>query len=317
MMVGPDGASSSSEGGRPSPARPHARRARPHRRRRPGGAPVDDVSFEVPARRDRRHRRRAGQRPDRAVEALLGLRPDRCAGRSRLNGRDLTARRRPGSISTPGSRYVPEDRQEDGLVGDFTRRRQSGARPYHDGRPSPRASACNLGAYRRQRGPSGSRSSTSAPPRAQAPVGTLSGGNQQKVILARELSASAEGAHRLAAHPRARRRLHRVRAPSHRDQRDNGVARAHRLAGTRRDLRPRGPDRGHVRRAHRRFPAAGGAGGGARPADGGRYRSGPGAGFALAGRLASGDPPESPRPSGPSGPEASPSATGIPGAGEK
>ena len=52
------------------------------------------------------------------------------------------------------------------------------------------------------------------------------------------------------------------------EQRDNGVAVLIVSVRTRRDLRPRGPDRGHVRGQDHRFPAADGAGGGARAADG-------------------------------------------------
>ena len=56
------------------------------------------------------------------------------------------------------------------------------------GRRSATGSALQPGRDRRARRGSGSSSSTSVPRRPDAPVGTLSGGNQQKVIVAREMS---------------------------------------------------------------------------------------------------------------------------------
>src|SRR5260370_10014351 len=51
-------------------------------------------------------------------EALMGLRPT-TAGRVTLDGRDLT-HASPAERLRAGLAYVPEDRQEDGLIGDFS-----------------------------------------------------------------------------------------------------------------------------------------------------------------------------------------------------
>jgi ABC-type uncharacterized transport system ATPase subunit len=117
------------------------------------------------------------------TEALLGLRPI-TFGHIRLNGRDL-ARSTPRQRLHAGVAYVPEDRQEDGLVGAFSVADNMILDSYD--RP-PFASGINLRL--------GAIASNAAEmvqefdvrtQSADTPVGTLSGGNQQKVILAREL----------------------------------------------------------------------------------------------------------------------------------
>jgi general nucleoside transport system ATP-binding protein len=116
-------------------------------------------------------------------EALMGLRPT-ASGHVRLDGHDLT-HATPSARLEAGLAYVPEDRQEDGLVGDFSVADNMVLDQYH--RP-PFASGINLHL--------GAIASNAAElvkefdvrtSSAQTPVGTLSGGNQQKVILAREL----------------------------------------------------------------------------------------------------------------------------------
>jgi ABC-type uncharacterized transport system ATPase subunit len=116
-------------------------------------------------------------------EALLGLRPI-TSGHIRLSGRDLT-HSTPRQRLHAGIAYVPEDRQEDGLVGAFSVADNMILDSYDQ---PPFASGINLHL--------GAIASNAAErvdefdvrtQSADTPVGTLSGGNQQKVILAREL----------------------------------------------------------------------------------------------------------------------------------
>jgi ABC-type uncharacterized transport system ATPase subunit len=116
-------------------------------------------------------------------EALMGLRPT-AAGTVTLNGRDLT-HATPRQRLRAGLAYVPEDRQEDGLIGDFPVADNMVLDTYDQ---PPFASGINLNlgaitAYATERVAEFDVRTTSV----QTPVGTLSGGNQQKVILAREL----------------------------------------------------------------------------------------------------------------------------------
>jgi general nucleoside transport system ATP-binding protein len=116
-------------------------------------------------------------------EALMGLRPV-TSGSVHLNDHDITGTSPAGRLRA-GVGYIPEDRQQDGLVAPFPVSENLILDTYS--RP-PFASglALNLGAIR-----------TAAEQRVSefdirtqsisAPVGTLSGGNQQKVILAREV----------------------------------------------------------------------------------------------------------------------------------
>jgi simple sugar transport system ATP-binding protein len=117
-------------------------------------------------------------------EALMGLRPT-MAGRVTLNGQNLT-RATPAQRLSAGIAYVPEDRHEDGLIGEFSVADNMVLDQYNK---PPFASGINLrlgaiaaNATERVREFDVRTTST------QTPVGTLSGGNQQKVILARELA---------------------------------------------------------------------------------------------------------------------------------
>jgi len=118
------------------------------------------------------------------VEAIMGLRPV-ADGTIELNGTDL-AGRSTKAILRAGVGYIPEDRSVDGLVRDFTVAEnlildQYDRAPYASGvalRPAAISEAAKewIAEFDVR---------TSS---ADTPVGTLSGGNQQKVIVARELA---------------------------------------------------------------------------------------------------------------------------------
>ena len=153
-------------------------------------------------------------------EALMGLLPT-ASGRVTLSGRDLT-HATPAQRLHAGFAYVPEDRQEDGLIGEFSVADNMVLDMYS--RP-PFASGINLnlGAIARnaaERVQEFDVRTTSA----TAPVSTLSGGNQQKVILARELSHEHKVL--LASQPTRGLDVGSIEFVHRRivDQRDKGVA---------------------------------------------------------------------------------------------
>jgi simple sugar transport system ATP-binding protein len=116
-------------------------------------------------------------------EALMGLRPA-AAGSVRLDGRDLT-HATPRTRLAAGVAYVPEDRTEDGLVGPFSIAENLILDMYN--RP-PFASGGNLQLSAIEKNAEERIAEFDVrTPSAETPAGSLSGGNQQKVILAREL----------------------------------------------------------------------------------------------------------------------------------
>jgi general nucleoside transport system ATP-binding protein len=116
-------------------------------------------------------------------EALMGLRPT-VSGRVSLDGKDLT-HATPAQRLRAGLAYVPEDRQEDGLIGDFSVA-DNMVLDQFDRPPFASGINLNLGAIAANAAELVKQFDVRTTS-AQAPVGTLSGGNQQKVILAREL----------------------------------------------------------------------------------------------------------------------------------
>jgi len=118
------------------------------------------------------------------TEAIMGLQP-RVEGRITLNGHELT-HRSTNEVLDAGVGFVPEDRNEDGLISEFTIAEnlmldRSTAPPF------VRAGSLQLGVLEEF----ATKKLTEFDIRAQgigSLVGQLSGGNQQKVVLARELS---------------------------------------------------------------------------------------------------------------------------------
>jgi simple sugar transport system ATP-binding protein len=144
---------------------------------------VNGISFEVRAGEILGVAGVQGNGQTELCEALMGLRPT-VSGQVTLNGRDLT-HATPRQRLHAGFAYVPEDRQEDGLIGDFSVA-DNMVLDVFDQAPFASGINLNLAAIARhaaERVTEFDVRTTSV----DTPVGTLSGGNQQKVILAREL----------------------------------------------------------------------------------------------------------------------------------
>ena len=118
------------------------------------------------------------------VEALLGLIPI-SQGTVTLDGRSIT-RHTPKQSIADGLGYVPEDRKHDGFVGSFSVA-ENLVLNHFDEPPYAKGPALDLAAIRRNAEDRVAEFDI----RTQSvddPVTSLSGGNQQKVVLARELS---------------------------------------------------------------------------------------------------------------------------------
>jgi general nucleoside transport system ATP-binding protein len=149
-----------------------------------GKTAPDDISFQVRAGEILGVAGVQGNGQTELCEVLMGLRPA-AAGSVRLDGRDLT-RATPRDRLRAGIGYVPEDRQEDGLVSDFSVA-DNLILDVYDQPPFASGISLNLEAIRASaiRGVAEFDVRTTS---TSTPAGTLSGGNQQKVILAREMS---------------------------------------------------------------------------------------------------------------------------------
>jgi ABC-type uncharacterized transport system ATPase subunit len=118
------------------------------------------------------------------AEALLGLIPI-SSGTVTLDGRQVT-RHTPKQSIADGLGFVPEDRKHDGFVGTFSVA-ENLVLNHFDEPPYAKGPALDLAAIRRN----ASDRVAEFDIRTQsvdAPLSSLSGGNQQKVVLARELS---------------------------------------------------------------------------------------------------------------------------------
>jgi simple sugar transport system ATP-binding protein len=144
---------------------------------------VNDMSFQVRAGEILGVAGVQGNGQTELCEALMGLRPT-VAGQVSLNGRDLT-RATPAQRLRAGVAYVPEDRQEDGLIGAFSVADNMVLDVYNQP-PFASGIRLNLDAIA-ENAATRVKEFDVRTTSTQTPVGTLSGGNQQKVILAREL----------------------------------------------------------------------------------------------------------------------------------
>ena len=143
---------------------------------------VDGVSFQVRAGEILGIAGVQGNGQTELCEALMGLRP--AIGAVHLDGRDIS-QASPRDRLRAGVAYIPEDRQEDGIVKDFSVADNLVLDTY-DRPPHAKGIAMNLGAIRED----ATRLAHEFDIRTSSIdtlVGTLSGGNQQKVILAREV----------------------------------------------------------------------------------------------------------------------------------
>jgi ABC-type uncharacterized transport system ATPase subunit len=148
-----------------------------------GGLPVSGLSFQVRAGEILGIAGVQGNGQTELCEALMGLRPA-FAGTVTLNGRDLT-HASPRTRLRAGVAYVPEDRTEDGLVGAFSVSENLILDTY-DRHPYASGGNLNLSAIRANAAARIEEFDIRTGSPATA-AGTLSGGNQQKVILAREV----------------------------------------------------------------------------------------------------------------------------------
>jgi general nucleoside transport system ATP-binding protein len=149
-----------------------------------GATVVKDVSLEARAGEVLGIAGVQGNGQTELVKTLLGLvRPD--AGRITLDGRDLT-REGPRECLDAGIGYIPEDRAHDGYVGAFTVRENLVLDLYSNDEfargPALRLDAIEANAQQRIE------EFDIRCQSADSPVSALSGGNQQKVVVAREFS---------------------------------------------------------------------------------------------------------------------------------
>ena len=149
-----------------------------------GQVVVDDVSFAVRAGEVLAIAGVQGNGQTELTEAIMGLIPS-LAGEVTLAGQSILGEP-VSAILEAGIGFVPEDRQTQGLVGEFSIAENMildrSTAPEFSRRGSLRATEITEFATVK------SREFDVRSRGVQSPVSTLSGGNQQKVVLARELS---------------------------------------------------------------------------------------------------------------------------------
>ncbi len=145
---------------------------------------VDDVSFTIFEGEILAVAGVQGNGQTELTEAILGLQ-DHVRGSIKLNGVELVGKS-VRDVIRQGVAFVPEDRQEDGLVGTFTIA-ENLILNWYDEPPFAKGPSMKP-AIVRENAEKKILEYDVRTESAMAAVGTLSGGNQQKVVLARELS---------------------------------------------------------------------------------------------------------------------------------
>ena len=151
-----------------------------------GNVAVKGVTFEIKAGEILGIAGVQGNGQTELCEALVGLRPV-TDGRVSLQGRELTDRST-REILHAGVGYIPEDRQAEGLVSEFTVA-ENLALDRYDGPPYSKGLALQLGVFDAE-ATEQVKEFDIRTESIRTPASSLSGGNQQKVVVARELSRS-------------------------------------------------------------------------------------------------------------------------------
>jgi len=119
------------------------------------------------------------------AEAIAGLRPV-VEGEVKIDGAEVTGRQ-PSEVRAAGLAYVPEERMRDGVVGEFSVA-ENLILVAHDSEPFSRRGMLRLGTIADWCRDLVERFAVKTPT-LETTTATLSGGNIQKLILARELSS--------------------------------------------------------------------------------------------------------------------------------
>ena len=145
---------------------------------------LDSVSFDVKAGEILAIAGVQGNGQTELADTLLGLMAPE-SGTILLAGDDIT-RDSVREVLDKGVGFVPEDRKKDGLVGDFTIEENFMLNGYHTA-PWVKGASIDLAARKKRSGELIEEFDVRTPSE-KAFVKNLSGGNQQKVVVARELS---------------------------------------------------------------------------------------------------------------------------------
>ena len=145
---------------------------------------VDDFSLEVRSGEILGIAGVSGNGQRELAEAVAGLRPV-MSGRVLVDGQDVTDAH-PSRVRSAGLAYVPEERMRDGVIGEFTVA-ENVMLVEHDRDPYCRRGLLRLGRIVERAADLVERFAVKTPS-LETPTRNLSGGNIQKLILARELS---------------------------------------------------------------------------------------------------------------------------------